>query len=258
MRFLTAVLAAASLILPAPHRARWREEAAALLLDVHGLRRWWFTVDIVLKAPVLAWCHRVAEPPLPRPGRVVAALTGAALLAMPLVAVTAMLLADQLGEPAAEFFFMVSPCGLFVFVAVRSFRRARHHGGGLPRYAGAALVAIFAGTGPVASGALSVATGVPLIAIVGGVVPGMWLATVSALSLARRDCPPVLALSGVATGVALTGLLAGIQIVSHVPSAGPAASWVTMLSLMMLLPVYVVWSTWTGVRLLRGRANQLA
>ncbi|GAA4976383.1 hypothetical protein [Actinoplanes utahensis] len=258
MRFLTTVLAVASLILPPPHRARWREESAGLLIEVRGVRRWWFALDIVLKAPVLAWCHRVAEPPLPQPGRVVAALTGAGLLVMPLLGGSAILFASALGEGAAEFLFLVSPFGMFGFVAVHTFRRARRHGGGLPRYTGAALLSIFAGTGPVASGALSVAVGVPLIAIAGAVVPGVWLVVASAVSLARRDCPRSLALLGVAGGLGLTGVLAGVQLVSHVPAAAPVASAGTMLSVLLLIPCYLIWSAWTGVRLLRGRTGQLA
>ena len=257
MRTVTAVLAVASLILPPAHRARWREEAAALLSEVYGARRWRYTLDTVLKAPVLAWCHRVAEPPAPEPGRAVAALTGAALIVAPLLAVAALVLAPVLGEDAAEFLFLISPCGLLGFIAVRTFRRARHHGGGPGRYTAAALVSVFAGTGPVASGALSVALDAPAVAIAGAVVPGAWLATVSVTALARQHRPHALSLLGLAAGAGLVGVLAGVQLVSHVPAARTAASLATALSTVLLIPSYLAWSMWTGVRLLRGRARQL-
>lgn len=257
MRAVTAVLAAASLMLPPAHRARWREEAAALLMEVHGARRWWFTLDTVLKAPVLAWSHRVAEPSLPEPGRAVAALTGAVLIVAPVLAVAAVVLAPAMGEDAAEFLFLMSPCGLLGFIAVRTFRRARHHGGGLGRYLAAGLVSIFAGTGPVASGALSVALDAPVLAMAGAALPGAWLAAVSTMTLARRNRPRALGLLGLVAGTGLAGVLTGVQVVSHVPAAGVAASLVTALSAMLLIPSYLAWSTWTGVRLLLGRARQL-
>jgi hypothetical protein len=258
MRVLTALLAVASLMLPSAHRARWREEAGALLFEVHGRRRWWFALDTVLKAPVLAWCHRVAEPPPPEPPRVVAALTGVGLIATSVLAVTAVVLAPALGEPAAEFLFLTSPCGLLGFVAVRGFRRARHHGGGIGRYTVATLVSVFAGTGPVAAGALSVVAGAPMIAVLGAVVPGAWLATVSVTALTRQSWPRPLCLLGLAAGASLVGVLVGVQVLSHVPVARPAASGMTVLSTMLLIPSYLAWSTWTGIRLLLGRARQLA
>lgn len=253
MRLLTALLALASLTLPAAHRARWREEAAALLIEVHGARRWWFVVDTVVKVPALAWCYRVLEPPLPTPARAVTTLTGAALIAMPVLAVAAILFAPALGEPTAEFLFLLSPCGLFGFVAVRTFRGARHRGGGFRRYTVAALVTAFAGTGPVVAGALSVALDMPVIAVLGAVLPGAWLVAVNATVLARRSCPRPLGLFGIAAGLGLTGVLLGVQLTPYLEAAAAA----TAFSLLVLIPSCLVWSTWTGVRLLRGQARQL-
>ena len=257
-RMLTALLAVASLVLHPAHRARWREETAALLLEVQGARRWWFAFDTVLKAPALAWSHRVAEPLQPQPGRAVAALTGVGLIATSILAVVALGLAPVLGEPAAEFLFLVSPGGLLGFVAVHTLRRAMHRGGGIGRYTRAGLVSAFAGTGPIAAGALSVAVDVPMIAVLGAVVPGGWLAAVSTTGLARRTWPRPLALLGLVAGVGLVGVLAGVQIVSHLPAARPAASSVTALSMVLLIPSYLAWSVWTGIRLVLGRAQQLA
>ncbi|GIJ70870.1 DUF4304 domain-containing protein [Virgisporangium ochraceum] len=47
-----------SVILPPAHRDRRREEAAAVLMDVSGRRRFRYTVDTVVKVPVLAFEHR--------------------------------------------------------------------------------------------------------------------------------------------------------------------------------------------------------
>ncbi len=257
-RMLTALLAVASLVLHPAHRARWREEAAALLFEVHGARRWWFALDTVLKAPALAWCHRVDEPPQPQPGRAVAALTGAGLIATSILAVAAVGLAPVLGEPAAEFLFLVSPCGLLGFVVVYTLRRALHRGGGLGRCTRAGLVSAFAGTGPVAAGALSVAVDAPMIAVLGAVVPGGWLAAVSTIGMARRSWPRPLALLGLVAGVGLVGVLVGVQMVAHLPAARPAASAMTALSMVLLVPSYLAWSVWTGIRLVLGRAQQLA
>jgi hypothetical protein len=93
-----------------------------------------------------------------------------------------------------------------------------------------------------------------MIAVLGALVPGAWLATVSGVALARRTAPPVLSAFGVATGAGLTGVLFGLQLLSYVP----AASAITAAGAFLLIPSYLTWATWTGARLIRGRARQLA
>ena len=253
MRVLRFVLTVAALILPAAHRARWREESLAVLADVHGTRRWWFALDTIIKAPMLA---RQFRTPVPAPGRWVSVLTGTALIGASVAMVAAVLLTDLLGEDAAEFLFAMTPCGLIGIVAARSFHSARSYGGGPVPYLLATLITVFAGTGPLAAGLLAVATGVPAIALVGAVLPGLWLIAVSVAALVRRTSPPTLALIGTLCGVGLIGLLLGVFLVSYLPELRGPASVLTVLSIVLLMPGWTVWSTWTGARLIRARAPQ--
>ncbi len=250
MRFLRAVLALAAFTLPPAHRARWREESLAVLMAVHGVRRWWFTVDTVIKVPLLAGQFRE---PVPPPGRWLSIISGGALIGTSVLAAGALMLPSAIGEDAAEFLFLLAPCGLLGVVAVRATWTARSYGGGLLSYLTAATITVFAGTGPVAAGALSVATGRPVIAILGAFLPGLWLLTVSGAALARRSCPPAQALSGIIAGTGLLGVLVGLQLVTHVPSVRGPASALTALSLALFAPAWTVWSTWTGLRLIRTR-----
>ncbi|MEU4559401.1 hypothetical protein AB0F72_13530 [Actinoplanes sp. NPDC023936] len=253
MRFLSAVLAVAALMLPAGRRARWREESLALLAEVHGVRRWWFALDTVVKAPVLAGQFRV---PVAPPGRWVSVLTGAALIGGSLAVVLAVLLPPAVPEDAAEFLFLLAPCGLAGVVAARSIATARAYGGGLLPYLMAALTIVFAGTGPVAAGLLSVVTGTAAVAVLGAVVPGAWLIGVSAGALRRRTSPAGLAVSGLLAGAGLLGVLVGLQLVTHVPAIRQPASALTAVSVFVLVPAWMVWSLWTGGRLIRARATQ--
>jgi hypothetical protein len=253
-RALAVLLAAASLVLPRPRRARWREEAMAVLLATSGARRLGFTLDTVVKVPVLAW-HYHRTDPLPPVGRWPAALAGAGLLSTPVLIVAALSLAPVIGEDAAEFLFLMAPGGMLPLVAVRSFRVAAHRGGTVARYVVALLVTVFAGTGPVAAGALSVLVGVPGIALVGSVVPGGWLICVGASALARRHGPPSLAVVGMVAGAALVGVLLGLQLTMLAAGSAGLLSALTALSLFALVPAYLVWSLWSGTRLLRGSGD---
>ena len=250
MRFLRAVLALAAIMLPPAHRARWREESLAVLMAVRGIRRWRFAVDTVVKAPLLAGQLRE---PVPPPGRWLSALSGGVLIGTSLLAAGALTVPSAIGEDAAEFLFLLAPCGLLGVVAVHATWMARSYGGGLLPYVSAVTITVFAGTGPVAAGALSVATGWAAIAILGAVLPGLWLLTVSAAALARRSCSPAQALSGIIAGTGLLGILLGLQLVTHVPSFRGPASTLTALSLVLFVPAWTIWSTWTGLRLIRAR-----
>lgn len=247
-RALWVVLAAASVVLPRSHRARWREEATAVLLATSGTRRLRYALDTVVKSPVLAWHHRRADP-LPPVRRRPAALAGAGLISTPVLIVAALSLAPVIGEDAAELLFLAAPCGMMPLVAVRSFRGAAHRGGTAPRYLAAAALAVFAGTGPVAAGALSVAVGVPGIALAGSFVPGVWLVAVCGTALVARLGPAALAVLGMIAGTALTGVLLGLQLAAQAPPA------LSVLSFLVLVPTYLSWSLWSGARLLRGRGD---
>jgi hypothetical protein len=253
MRMLRALLAVASALLPRAHRARWREESLAVLAGVHGARRWWFAIDTVVKVPLLS---RQVRQPVPPPGRWPAALSGLGLLGASAAVVIAALNPFSLSEDAAEFLFLLAPCAMVGVVAVRSVHAARAHGGGPLAYLVAALVTAGAGTGPVAAGALSVATDTAMVALIGAFLPGTWLLAVSGTALARRTSPPALAVLGALTGAGLLGVLLGLQLVTHVPAARGPASALTVVSVVLLIPAWTVWSVWTGCRLIRGRPAQ--
>lgn len=253
MRTLRVLLALAAFVLPPTHRARWREELLALLSEVRGPRRWWYAADTAAKVPLLAMQLRTA---VPAPTRWVSALSGGALLAASVALAAALLLPARIGEDAAEFLFLMAPCGLLVVVAVRSVRTARSYGGSVLAYLTAVLVTVFAGTGPVAAGYLSVVTGITAIAVVGAVVPGLWLVTVNVLALIRRHGPVLLAVTGVVAGAGLLGVLLGLQLTTHVPAVRGIASAISVLSLAALVPTWPVWSLWTGLRLIQGRTQQ--
>ncbi|SCL20390.1 hypothetical protein GA0070616_1966 [Micromonospora nigra] len=246
-RLLTAVLAVASIALPRPHRARWREEALAVLLAVRGLRRWRYGLDTVLKVPLLAWQHRH-----PGAARWAAVMAGVGLLGTPVVLLGALTLAPLIGEDTAEFLFLVAPCGMLLAVVARTWKWAALRGGGPVRHGVAVLLTAFAGTGPVASGALSVVLDVPLVALLGSVVPGGWLIATNGAALRRRQGPMLLAALGVTAGAALVGVLLAAQL----PAVAPGARWFAaatgVLSLVVLVPSYLTWTTWAGTRLLVG------
>ena len=255
-RVLAGLLAVASLVLPRARRACWREEAMAVLLATSGARRLHFALDTVVKVPVLAFHYRRTDP-LPPVRRWSAVLAGAGLLSTPVLIVAALALAPVIGEDAAELLFLGAPGGMLAVVAVRSFRSAAHRGGSAGRYAAALVLTVFAGTGPVAAGALSVAVAVPAIALAGSVVPGAWLIVVCGAALARRQGPVALAVAGVLAGAALSGVLLGLQLVTRAPGAG-GVQVLAALSFAVLAPSYLLWSLWSGVRLLRGRTELLA
>lgn len=255
-RSLEILLRVTSRTLPAAHRARWQEEALAVLLHTSGRRRWRFTWDTVVKAPVLAWHLRHTDPGRPSTDWG-ARLAGAGLLAIPALVLGGLALPALVGEDAAEFVFLLAPAGLLPVVALRSWRSALRRGGGPLRIAAAVVVTVFAGTGPVAAGALSVVTGLPLLALPGSLVPGLWLAGVSGLALARRVGPTALAVIGTVAGAGLTGILLGLQLMML-----GAPQQVTLLlsafALLTFVPGFTVWTVWSGTRLLRGHADLLA
>jgi hypothetical protein len=251
---LRAALRISSALLPRQHRERWREESLAVLLAVDGARRWRYALDTIIKAPVLAGQHRRTGPDT-GPGAWVAAVAAAGLLSIPVLLLAGLVRTPWLGEDAGEFLFLVAACGMLPTVAVHSWRSARRRGGGPVRYAVALLVTVFAGTGPIAAGALSVATGTPAVAFVGSLLPGAWLAVACGSALHDRRGPVALAVLGGIAGVALTGVLFGLQLWMHAPGAAGAA--ISLLGVLVLVPTYLAWSTWTAMRILLGERDVL-
>jgi hypothetical protein len=254
-RSLELLLRVASRALPAVHRARWREEALAVLLDTSGPRRWRYAVDTVVKAPVLAWHLRRAGSGRRSTDRG-AALAGAGLLAIPVLVLGAVAMPPLVGEDTAELVFLLAPAGMLPVVALRSWRSARRRGGGPLRLAAAVVVTVFAGTGPVAAGALSVATGLSWIAVPGSLVPGLWLAGVGGLALVRRVGPAALAVIAAVAGAGLTGILLSLQL-TIVGAPHAMTLPVSALALLAFVPSFTVWTVWSGTRLLRGHAELL-
>jgi hypothetical protein len=277
MRVQTVVLGIASIVLPRRHRARWLEEASAVLMEVSGVRRLWYTLDTVLKVPLLARQHRrgQADGLL---GRGISALVGAALLASAL-AVTADLVAVNLLRPPGAiapdvyvavphvlpvlrisdpFGYLLVMGGLVALVVARSFGFAQRHGTGL-RYAdsGAVLITAFVATGPVVAWPLSIALNLPAVALVGSVLPGVWLAAICALALRRRTGPWPLAVLGTIAGLALIGVLGNLPLMRLMPGQQPLALLTGQLSLVVAAPTYLIWSGWAGVRLLLGSRDLL-
>jgi hypothetical protein len=265
MSVQTVVLGIASIVLPRRHRARWREEAEAVLMGVSGVRRLWYTLDTVLKVPVLARQHRRGQTN-GLPGRGISAVVGAVLIAcasalvLPVLSgvprvpggpVPVLAVWDPLG-------YLLVMGGLFALVATRSFSSARRHGGGL-RYAdsGAVLITVFAGTGPVVAGPLSIALNLPVVALVGNALPGVWLAAICALALRRRTGPWPLAVVGTIAGLALIGVLGNLPLKQMLPGHQPLALLVGQVSSAVAAPTYLIWSGWAGVRLLLGRQDLL-
>jgi hypothetical protein len=148
--------------------------------------------------------------------------------------------------------------GLVALVAARSFRFARRRGRGLQyAHSGAVLITVFAGTGPVVAWLLSIAFNLPVVALVGSVLPGVWLTVVCTMALRRRTGPWPLAVVGTIAGLALIGVLGSLPLREVMPGHQPLAQLVGHLSLVVAAPTYLIWCGWAGVRLLLGRQDLL-
>jgi hypothetical protein len=148
--------------------------------------------------------------------------------------------------------------GLVALVVARSFGFAQRRGTGL-RYAdsGAVLITAFVATGPVVAWPLSIALNLPAVALVGSVLPGVWLAAICALALRRRTGPWPLAVLGTIAGLALIGVLGNLPLMRLMPGQQPLALLTGQLSLVVAAPTYLIWSGWAGVRLLLGSRDLL-
>jgi hypothetical protein len=175
----------------------------------------------------------------------------------PFVAVLSAMATRELpmGRLWNEVLYLLAMGGLFALVATRSFHSARRRGG-VQRYAGAALMTAFVGTGPAVAWPLSAALDLPVVALIGNVLPAVWLAVVCAIALRRRTGPWPLAVVGIVAALALTGVL-GCAPLMQVPGQNPLALLIGGLSLVVAAPTYLIWSAWTGVRLILGRRDLL-
>jgi hypothetical protein len=246
-------------------------------MEVTGVRRLWYTVDTVLKVPLLAWQHG-RQPQGSRPGRWIAATVGVALLASPLLVAVDLLALRLRGEPAVTGVdvavtvphmtpvigiaepsaYLLVMGGLIALVIARSFRVAERRGDGL-RYAdsGAVLITVFVGAGPIVAWLLAIAWDLPAVALVGSVLPGLWLAAICAMALRRRSGPWPLAAVGVVAGLALMGVLGNLPLMHVMPGQEPLALLAGRVSMAVAVPAYLLWSGWAGVRLLLGRRDLL-
>jgi hypothetical protein len=248
---MSVVLRVASVVLPRGHRARWREEVAAVLMDVSGWRRFRYTVDTVVKVPVLAVHHRSAGL-VGGKGRRLSALVGAALIASVLATLSGSPRALPGGSLRDPVGYLLAMGGLAALVAVRSFRTARRRSGARLGYAdsGAVVITILAGAGPLVGGLVSWALYLPVLAMVGNVLPGLWLATVCGTALLRRTGPWPLAAIGTVAGLAMVAALGlALPLAKMTPHA---AMLIGEVSILVAAPAFLVWSAWAGVRLLLG------
>jgi hypothetical protein len=153
--------------------------------------------------------------------------------------------------------YLLAMGGLVALVATRSFRSAQRPGGGLQyAHSVALLITMFAGTGPVVTWLASIALNLPVVALIGSVLPGAWLAAVCAMALRRRTGPWPLAVVGTVAGLALIGALGTLPL-TQVLGHQTLALLVGHVSMLVAAPTYLIWSGWAGVRLLRGRQDLL-
>lgn len=244
-------------LLPAAHRARWREETLALLLAVHGRRRWRYTADVLLKVPLLAWQLRRGSGVGRRsPGAVFA---GAGLLLAAMLVVGAMTLSTVLGEDGAEAMLVLAPLALAPCI-IRQVRQS------VPYQLAAVPVIVCTAFGPVvavavlAAGRLAPPGLQPLLVTVGYAAlagPGAWLAVTSAAALRRRAEPPVLHALGLLSGGAFVLAIAALTWQIRAGGSPPALVGLVMfLALFTFLGSFLGWAVWAGLRLMFGAAGQ--
>lgn len=254
------LLTIGSALLPAEGRARWREESLALLLEVHGARRWRYAADLLLKLPLLAWqLHRGSAGGWPSPAAV---LAGAGLLFAPVLVTCAMVLPAALGEDNAEALLVLAPTALGPYLVREAVRSAR-------RPAGAAAYIVVGACGPVLGlGVLAAGTAAPawlrpaatVVGYAAITAPAAFIAARSWRAARRGDGPRVLHQLGVVAGgcftVEIAGLLAAM-LGGGSPAPAPIAA-LLVLCLFAFVVTFVVWCVWMGMRLLilpRGRTT---
>lgn len=239
MRLIALVLRIASLVLPSPYRVRWREEALAVLAEVHGWRRWRYALDTAVKVPLVA---RECRVDLAAPPRWQLDVAGFALLAAPaLVFAGMMLLRDEYGG-TDRLAYLLPAFGVVPAVAIRS----AHLAAGTAGYCRAVALTVLAVTAPTAALFLD---DFMLAYAVAMAVPNAWLVTVGLTALARRIGPADQATLGVITGLiypfGLLGLLSSRLIIFGF----------FLLVILFNIGLVTIWSVLAGLRLVVGRPD---
>ncbi|GAB7036429.1 MULTISPECIES: hypothetical protein [Catenuloplanes] len=256
---IDAMIRAGARLLPPGHRDRWREETLGLLADVRGARRWWYAADVLVKLPALRRSLSGRPSLLP-------VLAGLAMLGTTALIVGTPALATVIGEDNAEALFLVAPLGLAPAVAMR----ASTAGGGRLRTGltvaacgfgapiAAVLIALASIAGP-PTGVAATPTGTagPLTgalvaaAVLCATAPAGWLIATSVTDLRARRAPAALCAAGLLAGAALTLMLFCFGVSLTRGGLPSSLQSLAILSVAVLLPAYLVWSVWTGLRLLR-------
>lgn len=243
---IDALIRAGARLLPPGHRDRWREETLGLLADVHGARRWWYAADVLVKLPALrrSLTGRRSLRPV---------LAGLAMLGSTALLAGAPALATVIGEDNAEALFLVAPLGLAPAVAMR----ASAAPGGRLRTAltvtgcgfGAVIAAVLIGLASVTGDPLAAA--LVTAAVLCALAPAGWLITTSVTDLRDRRTPAALSAAGLLAGGGLTLVLLCFGVSLSRGGLPSSMQSLAVLGIAVLLPAYLVWSVWTGVRLLR-------
>ncbi|MDR7275184.1 hypothetical protein [Catenuloplanes atrovinosus] len=249
---IDALIRAGARLLPPGHRDRWREETLGLLADVHGTRRWRYAADVLIKLPALR--RSLTGRP-----RLLPVLGGAAMLLTTVLVAGAPILAPVIGEDNAEALFLVGPLGIAPAVALRA---AAGDGGplrtaltvavcGFGALLAAILVALASLDGPF--------TGVLVFAaVLSALGPAGWLITTSVADLRGGHAPAGLGAAGLLAGAALAVMLICFGVGLSRGGLPPSMQGLSVLGIAVLVPSYLVWSVWTGFRLLLRPARQPA
>ncbi|MDP9795091.1 fermentation-respiration switch protein FrsA (DUF1100 family) [Catenuloplanes nepalensis] len=246
---IDALIRAGARLLPPGHRDRWREETLGLLADVHGVRRWWYAADILVKLPALRRSLSA------RPGRrSVPILAGLAMLGTTALIVGAPLLATVIGEDNAEALFLLAPLGLAPAVVMRATAGPRRPlrtaltivGCGFGAVFAAILIALAS-----AAGAAGLLFGTLIAAaVLCALAPAGWLIGTTVADLRTRRTPATLSAAGLLAGIGLTLVLFCFGVGLSRGGLPPSMQGLAILGLAVLVPAYLVWSVWTGLRLL--------
>lgn len=244
MNWLILLLQVGSFALPRPYRARWLEEALAVLYEVHGWRRWWYGVDTALKAPLLAREYQ-RGPVLPP--RWLTMFAGATLAVWPAFTLGVLIL-GQPDDGRLVASILLLPLGLLPVVAGRSFHVAARRGGGAVRYAAAAVLTAAIMFGPFATIRAALAERGD-VTVLGMTLLGGWLVWVNLTILRRRIGAADQATLGLISGVPIAVLpIAAVQ-------GGSLASSLVFFGMGMTVPVLGTWCLLAGLRMLAGRPD---
>ncbi|WP_203899293.1 hypothetical protein [Virgisporangium aliadipatigenens] len=242
-------------LVPAERRERWREETLADLLQTHGRRRWWFTLDALLKAPLLRGPIVLHAP------EVGAAFEAACLMVLAVLLPASVLVLPALaGEGVSGTALVMTP-----FLLVPSV--VRHHAqalrtGGRARRAAIAIVA-FCGFGPLIGALVSWGTQYveplrdigPAVGLVAFAGPGMWLVYTCVTAMARATRPFVLAGAGASAGASMIVLITGL-LLTYTDAGGVWRDLVIVFSMCGVLFGLSFWAAAQGVWLLLSGPRQ--